>query len=42
MDLNRKTAYEVLVDIENNNSYSNLALNKFILKNKPEKEGFVR
>jgi len=42
MDLNRKTAYEVLLDMETNQSYSNLALNNFIDKNKPENPAFVR
>ena len=42
MDLNRKTAYEVLLDMETNQSYSNLALNNFIEKNKPENPAFVR
>ena len=42
MDLNRKTAYEVLLDMETNQSYSNLALNNFIEKNRPENPAFVR
>lgn len=42
MDLNRKTAYEVLLDVETNQSYSNLALNSFIEKNRPENPAFVR
>ena len=42
MDLNRKTAYEVLLDMESNQSYSNLALNNFIEKNHPENPAFVR
>lgn len=42
MDLNRKTAYEVLLDMESNQSYSNLALNNFIEKNRPENPAFVR
>lgn len=42
MDINRKTAYEVLLDIEKNGAYSNFALNDFIKKNKPENEAFVR
>ncbi|MBQ9082556.1 MAG: 16S rRNA (cytosine(967)-C(5))-methyltransferase RsmB [Clostridia bacterium] len=42
MDLNRKTAYEVLLDVETNQSYSNLALNNFIEKNRPENPAFVR
>lgn len=42
MDFNRKTAYEVLMDVETNQSYSNLALNNFIEKNQPENPAFVR
>ena len=42
MDLNRKTAYDVLLDMESNQSYSNLALNNFIEKNRPENPAFVR
>ena len=42
MDPSRKTAYEILIDIEKNNSYSNLAANYFIKKNSPDKEAFVR
>ncbi|MGN1414328.1 MAG: 16S rRNA (cytosine(967)-C(5))-methyltransferase RsmB [Anaerovoracaceae bacterium] len=42
MDINRKTAYEVLLDMEMNQSYSNLALNQYIEKNKPENPAFVR
>ena len=36
MDINRKTAYEVLLDVEKNQAYSNLSLNNFIEKNKPD------
>lgn len=42
MDINRKTAYLTLLDIENKNSYSNLALNHRIIMHKPDNEGFVR
>lgn len=42
MDLNRKTAYEVLLDVEKNQAYSNLSLNNFIEKNKPDNPPFVR
>lgn len=42
MDKNRKTAYEVLLDVEKNSSYSNLAINNFISKNKPDNPAFVR
>lgn len=42
MDLNRKTAYEVLFDIEKNKAYSNISINNFIEKNKPDNPAFVR
>lgn len=42
MDLDRKTAYEVLMDIEKNQAYSNLALNQYVEKNKPKNQGFIR
>ncbi len=42
MDLNRKTAYEVLFDIEKNGAYSNISLNNFIEKNEPDNPAFVR
>ncbi len=42
MDLDRKTAYEVLMDIEKNQAYSNLALNQYMKKNKPKNQGFIR
>ena len=42
MDLNRKTAYEILLEVEKNEAYSNLAMNRFIRKNAPDKEAFVR
>jgi len=42
MDLNRKTAYEVLLDVEKNQAYSNLSLNNFIEKNKADSPAFVR
>lgn len=42
MDINRKTAYDILLDIEKNDSYSNIATNAFIKKNSPDKESFVR
>lgn len=42
MDVNRKTAYDVLLDIEKNGAYSNFALNHFIGRNRPENEAFVR
>lgn len=42
MDLNRKTAYEILLDVEKNEAYSNFATNYFVKKNTPDKEAFVR
>ena len=42
MDKNRKTAFDVLFDMEKNQSFSNLALNRFIQKNKPDNPAFVR
>lgn len=42
MDINRDTAYAVLMDMERNHSYSNLALNHFIEKKQPDEPGFVR
>ena len=42
MDINRKTAYLVLVDVESKKAYSNLALNHQMVINKPNAPGFVR
>lgn len=42
MDINRKTAYLSLIDVESKKSYSNLALNHQIIINKPNSQGFVR
>ena len=42
MDVNRKTAYEILLEVEKNEAYSNLAINRFVRKNTPDKEAFVR
>ncbi|MEG0291351.1 MAG: 16S rRNA (cytosine(967)-C(5))-methyltransferase RsmB [Anaerovoracaceae bacterium] len=42
MDINRKTAYFTLMDIEQKKQYSNLALNHHILCMKPTSQGFVR
>lgn len=42
MDINRKTAYEVLLDVAENDAYSNLSLNNYIDKNKVGDQGFVR
>ena len=42
MDINRKTAFDVLMDVEKNGAYSNLSLNSFIEKNHPDSPAFVR
>lgn len=42
MDINRKTAYNTLIEIEKNQSYSNLELNRQIDNYKPESPSFVR
>jgi len=42
VDLNRKTAFQVLFEIEKEQSYSNLTLNNFINENKPDSPAFVR
>ena len=42
MDLNRKTAFQVLMDVEKNGAYSNLSLNSFISRNNPDSPAFVR
>lgn len=42
MDLNRKTAFQVLMDVEKNSAYSNLSLNSFIDRNRPDSPAFVR
>lgn len=42
MDMNRKTAYQVLADIEKKKSYSNISLNHHIIINKPSNQAFVR
>ncbi len=42
MDKNRKTAYQVLMDVETKQAYSNIALNHRIIMNKPNAQGFVR
>ncbi|MBR4019676.1 MAG: hypothetical protein IKI99_00015 [Firmicutes bacterium] len=41
-DLNRKTAYQTLLDIEKNQAYSNITLNHQISQLKPENPAFVR
>ena len=42
MDVNRKTAYLSLVDVESKKAYSNLAINHQVIINKPNYQGFVR
>jgi 16S rRNA (cytosine967-C5)-methyltransferase len=44
MDINRKIAFDILIDIEKNQAYSNIALNKHLAKNKDLKpnQGFIR
>lgn len=42
MDNNRKTAYLALMDVENRRSYSNIALNHQIKRNRPDSPAFVR
>ena len=42
MDINRKTAYLTLIDVESRKAYSNLALNHQIIINKPSSQAFVR
>lgn len=42
MDVNRKTAYLTLVDVESKKAYSNLALNHQVAINNPNAQGFVR
>lgn len=42
MDVNRKTAYLTLVDVEAKRAYSNLALNHKIALTKPNSQAFVR
>ena len=42
MDVNRKTAYLTLLDVESKKSYSNLAINHHIKIVKPTNQGFVR
>ncbi len=42
MDNNRKTAMEILTEVETRKAYSNIALNSFIAKNKPDAQGMVR
>ncbi|MDO4486929.1 MAG: 16S rRNA (cytosine(967)-C(5))-methyltransferase RsmB [Bacillota bacterium] len=42
MDINRKTAYLALIDVESKKSYSNLAINHQVIINKPNSPAFVR
>lgn len=42
MDLNRKTAFQILLEIEEEKSFSNLTVNKFINENQPDSPAFVR
>ena len=42
MDINRKTALQVLTDVEKNGSYSNISLNRHIRENKAGDPAFVR
>lgn len=42
MDINRKTAFDVLKDVEINGSYSNIALNRYIRDNGATEPAFVR
>lgn len=42
MDINRKTSYLALVDVESKKAYSNLAINHQVIVNKPNSPGFVR
>ena len=42
MDINRKTAYNTLMDVESKKAYSNLALNHQIRITKPTSPAFVR
>lgn len=42
MDINRKTAYDVLFAVESKKQYSNIALNNYIKNENPDSQGFVR
>lgn len=42
MDVNRKTSYLALVDVETKKAYSNLAINHQVIVCKPNSQGFVR
>jgi 16S rRNA (cytosine967-C5)-methyltransferase len=42
MDINRKTAFFILTDVESKKAYSNIAANKYIKKLSPPNQPFVR
>ena len=42
MDLSRKTAFEILFEIEKEEAYSNLTINRFLEKNRPDNTAFIR
>ncbi len=42
MDKNRRTVYEVLLSMEANGAYSNIALNEAVRRFRPQDEAFVR
>lgn len=42
MDLGRKTAFQILIEIEREKSFSNLTVNRLIKENGPENPAFVR
>lgn len=42
MDINRKTAYQTLLNTEKNKAYSNIELNKQIQQEQPDSPAFVR
>ena len=42
MDLSRKTAFEILFEIEKEEAYSNLTINRFLEKNRPDNPAFIR
>ncbi|MGI6752403.1 MAG: 16S rRNA (cytosine(967)-C(5))-methyltransferase RsmB [Anaerovoracaceae bacterium] len=42
MDINRRTAYEVLLEIEEKEAFSNISLNRYMERNAPDSPKFVR
>lgn len=42
MDLARKTAFEILFEIEKEDAYSNLTINYYLDKNRPDNPAFIR